>query len=538
MLNRCAKLRGLFTGASILTMTLFGVFVNPNVASAQNAVYIAQTASGSANGSSCANAYAVGYFNSAANWTSGTPSGTQIGPGSTVYLCGTFTAASGATSYLTFQGGGSNGSPITLYFESGASIQSPGWNGPAINTGAYGYITINGGANGSIYSTLNGTSGATCPGGACAYQYSNGGAVGNGCCASAGSITVENLTVGPIYNRYCPSGQEANCPDENGGSTSGIYFNGGSNITIQNNTCHGAWACIGYGPGGSSSNITFSNNTVYQSNLGIQVSNGSAGAIISGIVVSGNNIYDGYNWSDTDNYNHHDGMHIFSVASGSQNNSIQVYDNFIHGNWGDGVNAWIFIECNSGGTCNSPEIFNNVLEDDTTVTHAGNGLLSIDGNSPVIVNNTMNGGAPGNSCILWTGTGATIENNVCENSYEALVYKASNYGTIDYNDYYNVGTGQWNQEGFSAWQTACSCDAHSITSNPNVPSATGIMANYLPPTGSPLIGTGTNLSSLGVTLIDSDVVGVSRSNSWGIGAYQSTTTASYAPPINIVSTVH
>ena len=63
-------------------VVLFGLGTSCGVAMANN-VYIAQTVAGSANGSSCANALAVTYFNASGNWTSGTPSGTQIGPGTT-----------------------------------------------------------------------------------------------------------------------------------------------------------------------------------------------------------------------------------------------------------------------------------------------------------------------------------------------------------------------------------------------------------------------------------------------------------------------
>src|SRR5271167_1723298 len=58
--------------------------------------YIAQASAGSANGSSCANANSVSFFNTAGNWGSGY----TIGPGTTVHLCGNTTTA------LTFHGSG------------------------------------------------------------------------------------------------------------------------------------------------------------------------------------------------------------------------------------------------------------------------------------------------------------------------------------------------------------------------------------------------------------------------------------------------
>ena len=62
-------------------------FIPHAFASASN-IYIAQTAAGSADGTDCADAYAYTFFNTASNWGSGS---SQIGPGTTVHLCGTIT---------------------------------------------------------------------------------------------------------------------------------------------------------------------------------------------------------------------------------------------------------------------------------------------------------------------------------------------------------------------------------------------------------------------------------------------------------------
>ena len=70
---------------------LAGLAVGCSVMEAKD-FYIAQNAAGSNNGTSCANAFAYRFFNNAANWGSGA---TQIGPGTTVHLCGTFNGAAG-----------------------------------------------------------------------------------------------------------------------------------------------------------------------------------------------------------------------------------------------------------------------------------------------------------------------------------------------------------------------------------------------------------------------------------------------------------
>src|SRR5690242_4189675 len=75
---------------------------------AVNDVYIAQNGTG--NGSGCSSPLDVSYFNQSSHWTSGVPSGTQIGPGTTVHLCGMFTGAAGS-SELTTKGDGTSTSP-------------------------------------------------------------------------------------------------------------------------------------------------------------------------------------------------------------------------------------------------------------------------------------------------------------------------------------------------------------------------------------------------------------------------------------------
>ena len=85
-----------------LIFLLIVLFV-PSIAHASNSVYLAQASAGGNTGVDCADAKAVSYFNTSGNW-SATPTGVQIGPGTTVFLCG-----SSVTTNLTFQGNGSAG---------------------------------------------------------------------------------------------------------------------------------------------------------------------------------------------------------------------------------------------------------------------------------------------------------------------------------------------------------------------------------------------------------------------------------------------
>jgi hypothetical protein len=67
--------------------------------------FVAQTAAGSGDASSCANAKAITFFNTAANWGAGTG---KVSGGDTVFLCGAL------TSTLTVQGDGTAGNPIVI----------------------------------------------------------------------------------------------------------------------------------------------------------------------------------------------------------------------------------------------------------------------------------------------------------------------------------------------------------------------------------------------------------------------------------------
>jgi hypothetical protein len=80
-----------------------------------NDIYLAQSAAGSGNGSSCANARAVSFFNSSGNWGTGA---TQIGPGTTVHLCGHTTTA------ITTQGNGTANNPIIIDGDGAATTSS------------------------------------------------------------------------------------------------------------------------------------------------------------------------------------------------------------------------------------------------------------------------------------------------------------------------------------------------------------------------------------------------------------------------------
>jgi hypothetical protein len=79
-------------------------------------VYI--TPNGSSQGACTTSPQTAAWFNSSSNWGSGA---SQIGPGTTVTICGTFTGTNG-NSEFTFQGSGASGNPINLLFDTNTTL--------------------------------------------------------------------------------------------------------------------------------------------------------------------------------------------------------------------------------------------------------------------------------------------------------------------------------------------------------------------------------------------------------------------------------
>jgi hypothetical protein len=526
-----------------------------NVAAKANSVYIAQSAAGSANGSSCADAYAYTYFNTSGNWTSGTPSGTQIGPGTTVYICGTITMAAN-TEALIFQGSGTSGNPVTLYFESGAVLSSPEWppqgSGGAIDASNQNYIVINGnaGANGAtqgvIEATATGDTGAACPSGSCTYHNDSNGIEAD----STNNLTVEGLSIIDMYVTA------PGVPDGGGGAC--MWGHGSStNWTITNNLMHDVSWCINLQyDSGTSSGITISNNQIYNIDHGVAIGGPHSGNTLTNVNIYGNNIHDYSNWDTPGDVWHHDGVHIWGYDDNGSDTitGVNIYNNEFGGCIGQDVTSHIFIEGNAENTHNVA-IYNNTLID--TCNGADNdGLINIDDTGEAMYNNTFIG-TSGDTCMgVSQAISATFVNNAVSGC-GTLIWVDSGgsfaSGGLHNNIYANCSGSncfayQGNYSGsFSTWQSATGQDASpsAYVANANL-SATGV-----PASGSAVIGAGANLTSLvaslvntlgvGINALDSDILGNPRptSGAWTVGAYSSTSSSSApSPPTSLTYTVH
>ncbi|HEX4310731.1 MAG TPA: hypothetical protein VHZ25_11940 [Acidobacteriaceae bacterium] len=509
-----------------------------------NDIYIAQSGTGSANGSSCANAYAYSFFNSSGNWTSGTPTAAQIGPGTTVHVCGTI-SVNANTEALIFQKSGTAAAPITLYFESGAILQSPEWppqgSGGAIDASNLNYIVINGngGANGAVQgiveATATGDSGAACPGGSCTYHDDSNGIEAD----SSNNLTVEGLSIIDMYVTASgvPSGGGGSCMWGHGSS---------SNWTINNNLMHDVSWCINLQyDSGTSSNITISNNQIYNIDHGIAIGGPASGNTLSNLNVFGNNIHDYSNWDTPGDVWHHDGIHVWGYNDDGSDtiSGVNIYNNKFGGCIGQNVTAHIFMEANGGSTKNV-SIYNNTLID-TCNGNDGDGLLTTGQDGGYKIYNNTFIGTSGDRCVGTSSSpNVTFINNVVTGC-GTLAYVTSGggfvSGGIHNNVYANCSTassancfayGSTYTGSLSTWESLSGETSSSEVSSANL-SPAGV-----PQAGSPVIGAGANLTSLAINTLNTDIAGNLRlaTGAWTVGAY-STTGTGPAPPTGLTGSI-
>lgn len=486
-------------------------------------IYFAATSAGSNNGTSCGNAYA--YNDGTHGWSL---SAQQVA-GNTLHSCGAFTFAANSTA-ITIVNAGSSGNPITLKFETGSSWAAPYWslNGVVNDSGGHSFWTFDGGTNGSITATANGT-------GLANSVYNSVGLYFQG----ASNITVQNLTLSNLYVHTCTL-PLSTCTDDGGSQVPvWIYFLGGSNLLVQNNTIHDAFTGIRYvAPGaGTTGTIEFANNTLYNENWNINVGLSTASTIISGILIHGNTLSGGWlHWSTDNNANHHDGLFIFTVGSitGSAINGLQIYNNQIFSTSDiDACSGLIFIEDDqvAGRPINTAYVYNNLIYLTTNPSSGVAAAIYDWATGTTILNNTIvfpSATSSGGTVYLKYGTGSTLENNVVETAqYGFVVNTGASITSSNFNDIYNFTTPVVNQGTFystvAAWHTATGNDANSTSSNPVLNS--GSSPPYqLTNTSSPAYRTGTNLTSAycgTLPALCTDPTGNARPSSaaWDMGAY-------------------
>lgn len=494
---------------------VFGI--GSSVLSSATDIYIAQNSAGGNTGADCADAHSASWFNSSSNW--GTNS-TQIAAGTTVHLCGTFTGSAGV-SVLTVQASGKSGNVIEVLFESGATLTAPYWStAGAINLGGYANLLVDGGTNGIIQATANGSG--------LANQQVN-----TGIYTTGGNVEIRNLT---IANLYVHSSAADTAVDQT--QVNCIRFSG-SNISIHNNTMHDAGWCL-YEPYQSGDGtISIYDNTIYNIDHGWALATSQAGGSSGPFNFYSNQVYGYANWDSTNDAYHHDGVHCYTSGTGGNPahiTGLNIYNNLFQGPVGQNVTAHVFLEGGSSSSAtpcadsSSPvAVYNNVMVADQPIN---NGLMGLFSGNYSIYDNTMIGSSTSNGVCFSANSlvsGMLFKNNVLSTCNQLINISNSISFTPDYNSYGNGGSNAfvcnnnyYNTNQLSSWQSCIGGDSHS-TYNSNL----SLSSLGMPQSASPVIGAGTNLTSLGMTTLDSDTTaGDTRtpsaraaSGSWDIGAY-------------------
>ncbi len=379
----------------LIGIILFLLFYTSLCFGAAKDVYVGQTALGDGSGS-CSAQQSAAWFNTATSWDGGA---LDIAAGDTVHLCGTISTA------LTIMASGSSGSPITILFETGAKLSAAHWYQTGTNGDAaiYGtgksYITIDGGTNGLIEATDNGSAslGKT-------YQYSIYGIRFN----NADNVIIKNLSIYPMYSRV-------ESTDSNGYGNCIAFEGVTTNITVNNNTLKMGSNVISTETSDGSANILIHNNTADDcGHACISISGGSG--TLTNLQIYNNTLHKSRSWAGAGAI-HTNLVHVFTDGTIS---GLKIYNNYFYGQRGDNHTSFVQIGAGGAGPVNYPNamVYNNVFykETETGTDGAGQGALNIKETSGFLVaNNTFVGQTAGIGLGIYPeamGSGHTFYNNL------------------------------------------------------------------------------------------------------------------------------
>lgn len=412
-------------------------------ASAAN-VYI--TPNGATNGVCTTNTQSPAFFNNPANWGAGAA---QIGPDTTVHLCGTITTT------LAFQGSGTSGHPITLFFEPGAKISQTfcgaGGSGTCLYIGAAAWIVVDGGVDcGSSVLLTPSTPESNCNGiiEATANGSGQNQSINPGILAQQSDhVEMKNLLIRNIYKRTVNTDQVPVGGD--GTQPFALNANPSTNFHFHHSTVHDGNWLLEFITCGSAplNNIEVDHSYFYNDNHG--VAGGVCSQTANRFLIHDNHFGTQANWSPpccTLDYGfHHDGIHFYAVQNAGLMTNLLVYNNLFNEDWShNSTTAFVYTEGqNSPGF--TEYLWNNVAIMDSN-TNMGNGafVLVVGANGTAKMwNNTVYGGVlQGAPASKTQGSHTDFRNNVTvttSNGFAALMtYDTSQTDTFfDYNIWQN-----------------------------------------------------------------------------------------------------
>jgi hypothetical protein len=524
----------------LILLTTFVILVS-SLSLANNTFY-AQKAAGSANGSSCANALAIG-------------SGFKASAGNTATLCGTI------SSTFTVSGAGNSGNPAIVAFDcaSSANISMPAIPAAGGLTVTGNYVTIDGQSCGfsdgshatsgisanQIQSTNNGQSGFANSVGSQAIVATN--IVG---------LTVQNLTCGPLYLHNTTATTSFGAP-----YPVCVNFTGSSSsATTINNVAATDCAWCFWGQGNS---VTLSNSSCANFDHCLGMGNVNSTPTVWGpVYIYGNSMSHATTW-DTGSVGqyHHDGVHLWAYCSdggsycaGTYWNNVYIYNNHFYGNWGAiNTTAQIFFEEN----IHNAWVFNNWFDCSQAGDECDSAAAYLQGTNVTSVNNTFVGSGNSQPTALHFLGGPNIvdQNNVISTAQVTINIassdesgaNATSISALSNNIYMNGMSTPWVWEAnflgsLSSWQSQSGEKGAVYSSTSTVSMPTGTLE-----TGSPAIGAGANLYSMcngqpnpGLGALCSDASGNPRptTGAWDAGAFSFNTTAQPNPPTGLAAVVN
>jgi len=452
--------------------------------------------------------------------------------GGVYYLCGTITTG------LTLNSSGAAGNVITLRWDTGARISQSVAQAININNQSYwlfdGLVACGPGtacntveaANPTGYATGQaGIIEATANGSALANQNATSQAFTGCTSSSCHDIEIRNLIIRNLYQHTLTSDATANI---DGGAYTFQCSGCGGVVSIHDSDLHDGGNQINIASTAGGMTLNVYNNDFWHDNWGIA----PTGTGTRTVNIYNNHFHDASNWDTVSDAFHHNAIHEFLATShGTDSTALNVYNNISDGNWGSCCTTAIGIFVDTGGfsTPSNQYYFNNVC-----VQHAGDTspCAVISGITTLVANNTMLGDCANNDntyglSVGATSTGVTVKNNIiqCYSQYVQLNSGAT-ITSWDYNTYGNnpfpSGAGAWDCNGtgystFATWKSGCTYDTNGQQNNTLSLTSAGV-----PLIGSVVISAGTNLTSLGITALNSDIAGTARpsSTAWNTGAYQ------------------
>jgi hypothetical protein len=332
-----------------------------------------------------------------------------------------------------------------------------------------------------------------------------------------GTQTSVALTIGDQFNGTTRGIQNAS------GETTGNFFK------VHNNVIHDMQSAVTYVPTGSAdTGLQRYNDYTYNINSSQDISNNNNGTLTQALMHD-NHFGSTSNWDangGTGCPNHHNSLHAFSYTQTAS--GIQYYNNQVDGYWGICPTGELFLEGGSSLIA-SPLVFNNFFGATYWLGQMSNGIINITvngGGTLKFFNNTIIGMGSGDSsnCVFLSSSASnaiTQENNIvsgCNGQLFASNTPSSAVSVIDYQTYggsssstpwvLNVsGTAAYYN--FSGWQAAGYDNCGACTFNSSY-TYVAVNSDGTLQSGSPARSAGVNLTSLGITALDSDAHGTAR----------------------------